>query len=193
MISQWVEATIEWFQSYGTWGLALFSFTESSFFPIPPDVLLIPMGIAQPELAWWYALITTLASVAGALLGRWIGKKLGRPVMLRFFKQENVEKVEDYFDRYGGFSLAIAGFTPIPYKVFTIASGLCNVRIREVILWSLLGRGGRFFLEALIIVILGKAAGAFIERYFGALTVSVVAVALLAALIWHLVKRKKRN
>lgn len=191
MWSQWFDAMVEWFLSYGSWGLAIVSFVESSFFPVIPDVILIPLGIAQPELVWWYALITTLSSVAGAILGWFIGKKLGRPLMLRFFKLETVEKVEGYFDRYGGFSLAIAGFTPIPFKVFTIASGMSNVRIREVVFWSLLGRGTRFFLEALIIAWLGKAAGAFIEQYFGALSLSLVALVLLVALIWHLIRRKR--
>ncbi|EGK12791.1 YqaA family protein [Kroppenstedtia eburnea] len=191
MWSDWINAVAEWFLSYGSWGLAILSFFESSFFPVIPDVILIPLGIAQPELVWWYALITTLSSVAGALLGWWIGKKLGRPLMLRFFKQETVEKVEAYFEKYGGFSLAIAGFTPIPFKVFTIASGMCKIRIREVIIWSLLGRGARFFLEALIIAWLGKAAGEFINQYFGPLTLSLVALVLLAALIWHLLRRKR--
>lgn len=193
MISQWLDTMMDWFLSYGSWGLAVVSFTESSFFPIPPDVLLIPLGIAQPELVWWYALITTAASVSGALLGWWIGRKLGRPIMLRFFQAETVDKVEGYFDRYGGFSLAIAGFTPIPYKVFTIASGMCRVRIREVIMWSLLGRSSRFFLEALIIALLGASAQTFIEEYFSIITTAVVAVLLLVILIRHLIKRKKES
>ncbi len=179
MWSDWIHAVVEWFLSYGSWGLAILSFFESSFFPVIPDVILIPLGIAQPEWVWWYALITTLSSVAGALLGWWIGKKLGRPLMLRLFKHQTVEKVEAYFDQFGGFSLAIAGFTPIPFKVFTIASGMCDIRIREVVLWSLLGRGARFFLVAWII-----------GQYFGPLSLSLVALILLIALIWHLLRRK---
>lgn len=190
MWSDWIHAVVEWFLSYGSWGLAILSFFESSFFPVIPDVILIPLGIAQPEWVWWYALITTLSSVAGALLGWWIGKKLGRPLMLRLFKHQTVEKVEAYFDQFGGFSLAIAGFTPIPFKVFTIASGMCDIRIREVVLWSLLGRGARFFLVAWIIAQLGQAAVVFIEQYFGPLSLSLVALILLIALIWHLLRRK---
>ncbi|MFD1427664.1 undecaprenyl-diphosphatase [Kroppenstedtia sanguinis] len=190
MWSDWIHAVVEWFLSYGSWGLAILSFFESSFFPVIPDVILIPLGIAQPEWVWWYALITTLSSVAGALLGWWIGRKLGRPLMLRLFKHQTVEKVEAYFDQFGGFSLAIAGFTPIPFKVFTIASGMCDIRIREVVLWSLLGRGARFFLVAWIIAQLGQAAVVFIEQYFGPLSLSLVALILLIALIWHLLRRK---
>lgn len=190
MWSDWIHAVVEWFLSYGSWGLAILSFFESSFFPVIPDVILIPLGIAQPEWVWWYALITTLSSVAGALLGWWIGKKLGRPLMLRLFKHQTVEKVEAYFDQFGGFSLAIAGFTPIPFKVFTIASGMCDIRIREVVLWSLLGRGARFFLVAWIIAQLGQAAVIFIGQYFGPLSLSLVALILLIALIWHLLRRK---
>ncbi|GGE14993.1 hypothetical protein GCM10011571_15640 [Marinithermofilum abyssi] len=193
MLSQWLDAMVQFFMSYGPWGLVIVSFTESSFFPIPPDVLLIPLSIAQPELALWYAFLTTASSVAGALLGWWIGRKWGRPVMLRFFSESTVQKVEGYFEQYGGFSLAIAGFTPIPYKVFTIASGICKVNIREVVLWSILGRGARFFLEGLLILWLGKAAQSFIQEYFSAITVSVVAVILLLALLYTWVKQSRAN
>nr|WP_142504771.1 YqaA family protein [Melghirimyces algeriensis] len=190
-MSEWIDVMVEWFMEYGVWGLIVVSFTESSFFPIIPEALLIPLGVAQPEMAWWYALITTVSSVAGALLGWWIGRKLGRPIMLRFFKEETVKKVEGYFEQYGGFSLAIAGFTPIPYKVFTIASGMCRIRIREVILWSFLGRGARFFLEGAIIAFLGKQAGEFIDQYLGLITASVAGAILVIVLIWQLIKRKK--
>lgn len=192
-LTQWLDAITEWFMAYGAWGLAIVSFLESSFFPIIPDVILLPLGIAQPELVLWYALIVTVSSVAGAMLGYWIGHKLGRPVMVRFFKEETVAKVEGYFERYGGFSMAIAGFTPIPYKVFTIASGMCQVKKREVILWSLLGRGCRFFAEALIILWLGKAAMAFIEEYFGVLTLAVVAVILIGYLCYVFIKRSRNR
>ncbi|MFC4076682.1 YqaA family protein [Salinithrix halophila] len=190
MISYWFDAIVEWCLAYGSWGLAFVSFTEASFFPIPPDVLLIALGIAQPELTLWFALVTTIGSVSGAVFGWWIGRRFGRPVMLRFFKQETVEKVEAYFDRYGGFTLAIAGFTPIPYKVFTIASGMSQVKKRELILWSILGRGCRFFLVAFIILWLGQKAKSFIEEYFGLITVVTVAVVLLGYLLYMVFKRR---
>ncbi|OYD07717.1 YqaA family protein [Paludifilum halophilum] len=193
MLSQWLDALVEWFLENGSWGLAIMSFTESSFFPIPPDFVLLPLGIAQPELALWYAFLTTSFSTLGAILGWWIGHKLGRPVMIRFFKRETVEKVEGYFKQFGGFTLAIAGFTPIPYKVFTIASGLSQIRIREVLLWSFLGRGCRFFLEAALIMWLGKAAESFIDEYFGLITVIVVGVILVAYLLYRLFKRTRTN
>lgn len=192
-LSSLLQEWTDYFLEYGAWGLGAISFMESSFFPIPPDVLLIPMGIAQPDLALWFAFITTITSVAGALLGWWLGNKFGRKLMLRFFKPELIEKVENYFERYGGAALAIAGFTPIPYKVFTIASGMCNVKKRDVILWSLLGRGGRFFLEAAIIIWLGKAAQEFINEYFGIITLSVGGLLVIGYIIYALIKKNRKK
>lgn len=192
-MGEWLDELIDFFMAYGEWGLVAVSFADSSFFPIPPDVLLIPLGIANPDLVMWYAFLTTLSSVVGALLGWFIGHRLGRPVLVRFFSADKVEKVEEYFERFGGFSLAIAGFTPIPYKIFTIASGMCKVRLREVIIWSILGRGARFFLEAALILWLGKAAQTFIEEYFGLITVGAVAVILIVVLIYTMIKRSKKS
>lgn len=191
MFSSWWDATVNFFLEIGTWGLAIVSFIESSFFPIPPDVLLIPLSLADPSNAWWYALVTTVSSVAGAVFGWWIGKALGRRVLERFFAADKIAAVEGYFAKYGGAALAIAGFTPIPYKLFTIASGICRVRLSELIWWSLIGRGARFFLEAALIMWLGEAAKVIIDEYLGIITIAAVVVIILGYLLYRWIKSSR--
>lgn len=192
-MSEWIHIFEEWVMEFGALGLFLVSFTESSFFPIPPDVLLIPMGIANPESAWFYAFVTTTGSVLGSLLGWLIGKKLGRPILRRFFSEELIKKVEGYFEKYGAMSILIAGFTPIPYKVFTVFSGVSNVRIRTLIIWSIFGRGTRFFLEAAIIVALGQQAKPFIEENFSLITAIGGGALIIGYLLYLFIKKNKKN
>ena len=165
--------------NYGLFGLIVVSFAESSFFPIPPDVLLIPMSIAKPHLALVYAMVTTVSSVAGAVFGWWLGKRFGRGILRKIVSDKWIGKADAYFEKYGGQSLAVAGFSPIPYKVFTILSGVSKLKLREVILWSLLGRGTRFLFEGLVILLLGKSAEKFIGHNFTWISILVVIVILL--------------
>ena len=123
-MSDFLANFIEFVRAYGVVGLAAVSFAESSFFPIPPDVLLIPMAFMNRRLALLYALVTTVSSVFGGIFGHIIGYKLGKPILMRFFKEETTNKVEEYFKKYGGWYIAVAGFTPIPYKAFTISEVL---------------------------------------------------------------------
>lgn len=190
-MSEWIHMIEQWLLEYGVLGLFLVSFTESSFFPIPPDVMLIPMGINQPSSALWYAFVTTAGSVLGALLGWYIGKKVGRPVLKFFISEEKIQKVENYFSKYGSMAILIAGFTPIPYKVFTIFSGISKVKIRVLLFWSLIGRGARFFLEAAIILMLGEKAKPFIENNFTMITIVGGLVFIVAYIIY--VYFSKRN
>lgn len=191
MLDSWWDATVDFFLEFGIWGLAVLSFMESSFFPIPPDVLLIPLSLADPSSALWYALVVTVSSVAGAVFGWWIGKALGRRVLEKFFAADKIAAVEGYFAKYGGAALAIAGFTPIPYKLFTIASGICRVRLSELIWWSLIGRGARFFLEAALIMWLGEAAKVIIDEYLGIITIAAVVVIILGYLLYRWIKSSR--
>ena len=100
-MSDFLANFIEFVRAYGVVGLAAVSFAESSFFPIPPDVLLIPMAFMNRRLALLYALVTTISSVFGGIFGHIIGRKLGKPILRRFFKEETINKVEDYFKKYG--------------------------------------------------------------------------------------------
>ena len=125
------------------------SFAESSFFPIPPDVLLAPMALARPERAWRLAGLTTLASVAGGLVGYLIGALLyeavAEPLLAFYGAEAEYRRVADWFAAYGGWAVFLAGLTPIPYKVFTIGAGSLQMAVVPFLVASLLGRGLRFF------------------------------------------------
>lgn len=171
--------------------LALLSFTESSFFPIPPDVMLAPMVLAQRERAWYLAGITTLASVLGGLLGYLIGwvlfEQLGQPIIELYDAERQFQTVKDWFDEYGVWVVFVAGFSPIPYKLFTVTSGLLAMAILPFILASAVGRGARFFLVAGLIHWGGEPFAAFIEKRINIIGWSAVAavVLLLVALRLH--------
>ncbi len=171
--------------------LALLSFTESSFFPIPPDVMLAPMVLAQRERAWYLAGITTLASVLGGLLGYLIGwvlfEQLGQPIIELYDAERQFQTVKDWFDEYGVWVVFVAGFSPIPYKLFTVTSGLLAMAILPFMLASAVGRGARFFLVAGLIHWGGEPFAAFIEKRINIIGWSAVAavVLLLVALKMH--------
>lgn len=191
-MKEFLYGFVEWIQLYGIVGLIIVAFAESSFFPIPPDVLLIPMAFVHRERAILYALVTTVFSVMGAFLGYFIGKKFGKPILHRFFKKDNIDKVEGYFHRYGAWSIAIAGFTPVPYKLFTISAGAFDVRLSTLVIASLIGRGSRFFLEALFIIIFGDRAMFYLENYFGIITIIITVACLLGYYIFKYLKSTHR-
>jgi len=128
------------------------SFSESVFFPIPPDVMLAPMVLAKPQAAWRLAFLTTLASVAGGALGYALGYWLYDPVVLPLIETLHMEaklaKAQSWFIDYGVWIVFIAGFSPIPYKVFTVTAGVMQMAFLPFLLASAVGRGGRFFLVA---------------------------------------------
>ena len=132
--------------------LAALSFAESSFFPIPPDVLLAPMVLARPNKAWWYAMLTSVASVLGGCLGYVLGVFLfdtvGEAIIEFYHAQAGFIMTQQWFGRYGTWVILIAGFTPLPYKLFTISAGLVGMPLLPFIVASVVGRGARFFLVA---------------------------------------------
>ncbi len=134
--------------------LVALSFAESSFFPIPPDVMLAPMCLAKPSKAFYFALITTLASVLGGVLGYFIGMysfELVEPVLAALHYQDRFDLVKVWFSEWGFWAILIAGFSPIPYKLFTIAAGMLGMVFLPFVLASIIGRGARFFLVAFLI------------------------------------------
>ena len=160
--------------------LFLLAFAESSFFPIPPDVLLIALALGVPMRAFRLALITTLGSVLGGLAGYAIGHGLMSSVgqwILDFYSfHAQFGKIRALYLEYDVWAVAIAGFTPIPYKVFTIAAGAFDMDVWRFAMASLLSRGARFFLLAWLIHHYGAAIKGFIDRYFNTLTLVFMAL-----------------
>lgn len=155
------------------WGLAGISFAESSVFPIPPDVILIPMVLARRAMAWTYAAICTAASVAGGLAGWLIGAFLfdtiGRQVLQFYGYSEQFASFAERYNEYGAWIVFFAGITPFPYKVITIASGATGLSIGVFMVASLLARGLRFYIVAALLGWLGPPIREFIEKRLGLL------------------------
>ncbi|MEW6255838.1 MAG: YqaA family protein [Pseudomonadota bacterium] len=171
------------------WALGIVSFAESSVFPIPPDVLQVPMTLARPDKAWTYALIATLSSVAGGLVGYAIGALLYDSVGLFLINLygygAKVETFRHAYAQYGHWVILLKGLTPIPYKLVTITSGFANYNLFWFVVLSLITRGARFFLLAALLNHFGPAAREFIEKRLGLVTLglfAVVVVGLVAAL-----------
>ncbi len=164
------------FQSLGVQGLALNSFIESFFLVPPPDILLISMDLAKPEKSMYYATICTIASALGGAVGYLIGFLGGRPVFNFLFrnKHEQFEQVEKLYGQYGSFAVFFSAFTPIPYKIFTIASGILSMNFWKFMLASFLGRGLRFFLVSLVLMLFGETIKHYIEWVILGVTVLII-------------------
>ena len=161
-------------------GLAAVSFVESSVFPIPPDVLLIPMVLADRARAWLIALVCTVASVLGGLLGWVIGYYLfdtvGQAVLEFYGYTDKFRDFQAFYDEWGFWFVMAAGFTPFPYKVITITSGVLSLNPLVFLLASVISRGGRFYLECALLWYFGPPIRRFIEKNLGPLTVLFLAL-----------------
>ncbi len=200
----WAQGVTIWFmelaQPYGAWALFAWAFAESSFFPIPPDPLLILLSVAsfardsffpflndpllvqfqagaevtRSLVCFWYALVCSVGSVLGGMLGYLIGLKGGRPLLERWFRGPKTRLVESYYRKYDVWAVGIAGFTPLPYKVFTISAGVFKLDFKRFVLASVLSRSARFFLVAAIMYFFGEAIWHVIEKRFDLLTLAFV-------------------
>jgi membrane protein YqaA with SNARE-associated domain len=159
------------YQPYALWLLGIVSFAESSFFPIPPDTMLIPMSLARPEKAWTYAALCTVTSVAGGVLGYAIGALLfdtvGHWLISLYGYGDKVEGFRESVAKWGALIILVKGFTPIPYKIVTITLGIAGYNVWLFIALSILTRGMRFFLIALLLNRYGPMAREMIEKRLG--------------------------
>jgi membrane protein YqaA with SNARE-associated domain len=177
------------YKPYATWLMGLVSFLESSFFPIPPDAMLIPMSLARPEKAWTYATVCTLTSVAGGVLGWVIGAYLydtiGHWLIQLYGYGDKVEAFREAYARWGTWIILLKGVTPIPYKIVTITSGFAGYNLALFIVFSFIARGMRFYLTAFLLNRYGERARAVIEERLGfwfTISVIVLIVGIIAAL-----------
>jgi membrane protein YqaA with SNARE-associated domain len=165
-----------------SWALAGVAFAESSFFPLPPDLILIPMAIARPRKAWAYAAVCTVASVAGGALGYAIGAllydTLGQWLIHLYGYGERMTQLRDFYAEWGWAFILVKGLTPIPYKLVTIVSGLLGYNFALFIALSIITRGARFFILAGILNRFGEPLRAQLERHFAIFTLILIAIVI---------------
>ncbi len=174
IIRRLYDWVLHWAETpYGMWALFLIAFAESSFFPIPPDVLLIALAISIPTRAFHFALIATIGSLIGGIAGYGIGMfgydSIGRPIVEFYHGQELMETIKEWYNEYGFWGVLIAAVTPLPYKIFTISSGVFSFDFFQFMLASIIGRSMRFFAVAALIWKFGKPIKEFIDKYFNLL------------------------
>jgi len=165
------------------------SFAESSFFPIPPDVMLAPMTLAQPKRGWRFAILTTAASVVGGLAGYaigWLALDAIEPLLRSLGYWDSYTRSTEWFVTWGFLAVLVAGFSPIPYKVFTIAAGALHMLLPAFVIASLVGRGGRFFLVAGLIIWGGEGMERRLREHVDTLGWLVVILGVIGALILRL-------
>jgi membrane protein YqaA with SNARE-associated domain len=173
---------------HAQWYLLSLSFAESSFFPIPPDVMLAPMALADTRRAWRYATITTLGSVAGGMAGYALGYfafEMVEPWIAAAGYADKYQLAADWFAQWGVWVVFVAGFSPIPYKLFTISAGVAAMAFLPFVLASVVGRGARFFLVAGIMVWGGARMEQALRRYIDILGWLVVALVLIVVVVYR--------
>jgi len=194
----WLRSLYKWVlhwadTKYSVPALVGIAFAESSFFPIPPDVLLMAMALGKPKKAFYYAFICSVGSIIGGLFGYFIGYYLWHLVhgifIPHIFSQELFELVRHKYELYSFMIVFIAAFTPIPYKVFTIAGGVCGINIAGFLAASIIGRSLRFFLVAGTFFFFGERMKKFISRYFEWLTILFALLLILGFMLTkHMLK-----
>ncbi|MDB4229084.1 VTT domain-containing protein [Paracoccaceae bacterium] len=172
---------------YALWALAIVAFAESSFFPIPPDLLLIPLIIAKPKNAYLIAFIAMIASVLGGGLGYYIGLKLYETmgiIIINFYHaQQLFLEFQAQFNKYGAAAVLFAGVTPFPYKIITISSGIAGMPIYQFFIFSIIARGARFFIIAILLRLYGEPIRDFIERHLNLLFIVFMVLLVLGFLL----------
>ncbi len=175
---------LSWAESkYAAIALAAHAFMESAFFPIPPDVLQIALSIAKPKRSFWYAFIASVFSVLGGIFGYLIGmflfETVGKAIIASLGYQQQFQMVGQLFQQNAFWAILAAAFTPIPYKVFTIAAGVWSISFPVFMLASAIGRPARFFLVATLTYLFGAKVRLFMEKYFNWFTLAVFVLAFL--------------
>jgi membrane protein YqaA with SNARE-associated domain len=187
MLRKLYDWVMHWAETpYGSWALFLLAFSESSFFPIPPDVLLIALAVAIPRKSLKFSLISSIGSVLGGCFGYLIGwqfmQGIGEKIITFYGLADKVDYIGTLYRTYDAWAIGVAGFTPIPYKVFTIAAGMFEINFMVFFIASLVSRSARFFLVGGLIYIFGSRIQSFIDKYFNIMAVAFT-VLLIAGFI----------
>ena len=188
MLSRLYGWILHWAKTpYGTWALFILAFSESSFFPIPPDVLLIALSVVLPKKSLRYALVCSVGSILGGCFGYLIGWQFMATVgdaIIRFYGLiDKYEYIQQLYSLYDAWVVGIAGFTPIPYKVFTITAGAFRINFVVFLVASAVSRSARFFIVGGLIYLFGPKIESFIERYFNALAIAFVILLILGFVV----------
>lgn len=174
-------------QDYGLWGMLVLCFAEACCLPIPPELLFVPLCLAEPGKAMGFALLAAIATVSGSFLGYVLGKVLGHPLLHRLVSTEKVVRIEKAFQRYGVWVVFLAGVAPppTPFKIFTISSGIFALNPPRFFLAALFGRGIRYLIEAVLIWQGGRSSFAVFKHHSGLITIVLSLVILIALLIYN--------
>ncbi|MDL1982753.1 MAG: DedA family protein [Deltaproteobacteria bacterium] len=179
MLRRLYSWVLHWAETpYGSWALFLLALSESSFFPVPPDVLLIALAVSIPKKSFKYALICTAGSLIGGCFGYLIGWQfmitVGEKIIQFYGLTHKMQYIKDLYMQYDAWAIGIAGFTPIPYKVFTISAGAFDINFTVFVIASAISRAARFFLVAWLIYLFGPKIKTFIDKYFNILAITFV-------------------
>lgn len=191
IIANWINQMIPIFTQYGAIGLFILSIGEVFVLPVPPDAILIPLSLLNPSKALWYGFITIAGSAIGSVMGYYIGKWFGRPLLARMVKPDMMQRIEDLLNKHGSMAALLIGFSPVPDKPFTIAAGIFRINIISFVIWLTISRSLRFMTEVIAIIFFGEAAVALVQQYFGPISVVVCIVAIAAIAFRYKANRRK--
>ncbi|MGI6093419.1 MAG: YqaA family protein [Negativicutes bacterium] len=185
-----MEQIVDLLGQYGLIGLIIISFTESFISPILPDILLIPMALAEPEKAIYYSAVATGASILGGLVGYLAGRRFGLPIIQKFVPQKHVDRIQHWVTNYGVWAILLASLAPIPFKFVSISAGVFRLNMTLFLFAATLGRAKRFLLEGVLIYYYGPYAMELLKEFSDT---TLIATGVIAVIIWIAVKRKRNK
>ncbi|MEM2079924.1 MAG: YqaA family protein [Nitrososphaerota archaeon] len=192
IVEEFLKLADAYFMPWGPFGLFIVAFIEAVFFPVPPDVVLIPLVLLDQKNGLFYGVLTTLSSVLGALVGYYVGLRGGRPVLKRLVGDKNMERVEAFYQKYGVLAVGLAAFTPIPFKVFTLTAGIFRLRdMRGYILASTAGRAARFIPESLLLMLYGRTILDYLVSQFELFTIIAAAIFIAGYVLYRYFSRRR--
>lgn len=189
-----MESLTELLLEWGMTGLIIVAFTESFISPILPDVILLPMALANPEKAIYYGTVATVVSVFGGFIGYWIGHKWGMPVVHKVMPDKYAHKIQEFAESDNvSWTIFLAAMSPIPYKCVSISAGAFNVKWHVFVVASVLGRAKRFFLEAVVIYFFGAPAVYYFQNNKAEVLLFSLGLVVLLGIGIYLYRRRKKN